>query len=59
MNKPQFKKQYSAYRKALRNQHSLGRTAFMNALNSNRIFREIQCRTIRPVSIKCWLALNE
>jgi hypothetical protein len=58
MTKSQFKEQYSAYRKALKNQFPLGRDAFLVALNSNQMFRSIQCRDVRPVSIKCWLAFN-
>ena len=59
MTKSQFKKQYSAYRKMLKERFGFGREAYCDALHSNQFLRKIYQRNVRPVSIKCWLAFNK
>ena len=58
LSKKEFRKQYSEYRKILRNSFSLGKAEFINSLNSNSIFREISTKIDKPVSVKIWLYKN-
>lgn len=59
MKRLEFKKSYSLYRKYVSNAHCLGLDSFREAINSNELFRIVYLRDVKPVSIRCKIALKK
>ena len=57
MTKEEFKKKYSEYRKQLKVAYRLGKESYIKALYSSQLFNDVYSKEVRPVSIKCYLAL--
>lgn len=59
MNKLEFKKAYALYRKNVSKAYSLGLDSFRTAINANDLFRSVYMTDVKPVSIKCKMALSD
>ena len=59
MNKLEFKKAYALYRQNVSNAYCLGLDSFRKAINSSVLFRTVYLRDVKPVSIRCRMALSD
>ena len=59
MNKLEFKKSYSLYRKNASSAHCLGLDSFRKAVNASVLFRSVYLRDVKPVSLRCRMALSD
>ena len=59
MKRLEFKKGYSLYRKDVSSAHCLGLDSFRKAINSSVLFRAVYLRDVKPVSIRCRMALSD
>tara|TARA_R110001592_G_scaffold95437_7_gene274985 strand:- start:237 stop:452 length:216 start_codon:yes stop_codon:yes gene_type:complete len=59
MERLEFKKGYSLYRKDVSSAYCLGLHSFRKAINSSVLFRTVYLRDVKPVSIRCRMALSD